>query len=317
MKRFFWGGLMFLNVVAASASDLVLWYQQPVSSAISSILATNKGQPALGLGGGKPSSFINEALAIGNGRMGGLIAGGTAHERIVLNEDSLWTGGENPGGNYNTMGEYQLLGDLLIDLPGHESVTDYRRDLDLGDSLAHVSYSVNGVKFSREYFCSHADGVLVVRLTADKPGSYTGDVELNDSHGAEIVAYKNHLTDAGTLTNGMKYEVRLNAINDGGTLQTNGPMLAFTNCDSLTLIVAAGTDYAMDYAKNYRGKDPRVRVTRQARTAAAKNYDMLKTAHEKDFHALFDRVALDLGKSSAEQIALAHRPAQSQSRHGG
>ncbi len=297
--------IIFLTTAwAASASDLVLWYQQPVSSAISTVLSTNKGQPALSLGGGKPSPFINEALAIGNGRLGGLIAGGTAHERIVLNEDSLWTGDENPGGDYDTMGAYQFLGDLFIHLPGHETVTDYRRDLDIGDALAHVSYSVNGVTFSREYFCSHADGVLVVRLTADQPGSYTGSIEWNDSHGAPTVAFKNHLTAAGALTNGLKYEIRLNALNDGGTLQTNGPTLAFTNCDSLTLVVAAGTDYAMDYTNHYRGEDPHARVTKESRRAAAKDYDLLKAAHEKDFHALFDRVALNLGTSSAGQTAL-------------
>ena len=296
--------IFFSHSGTVFASDLVLWYQQPVSSAVSTVLSTNQGQPALGLGGGKPSSFINEALAIGNGRLGGLIAGGTARERIVLNEDSLWTGDENPTGNYDTMGAYQYLGDLFIHLPGHENVTDYRRDLDIGEALAHVSYAANGVKYAREYFCSHADGVLVVRLTADRPGSYTGSVELLDSHGAPTAAYKNHLTDAGTLTNGLKYETRLNVINDGGTLHTNGQRLAFTDCDSLTLVFAAGTDYAMDFAKNYRGEDPHARVTKLARTAEAKSYDTLKAAHEKDFHSLFDRVALDLGRSSAGQTGL-------------
>ena len=94
------------------------------------------------------------------------------------------------------------------------------------------------------------------------------------------------------------------AIHAGGTLQANGSSLEFTNCDSLMLVVAAGTDYAMDYAKGYRGEDPHARVTKQAASAAAKNYDALKTAHENDFHSLFDRVALNLGKSSAGQTAL-------------
>ena len=89
----FAAALLFSTTAATVfGSDLMLWYQQPVSSAINTVLSTNKGQPALSLGAGKPSSFINEALAIGNGHIGGLIAGGTAHERIVLNEDSLWTG---------------------------------------------------------------------------------------------------------------------------------------------------------------------------------------------------------------------------------
>jgi alpha-L-fucosidase 2 len=131
----------------SSASDLVLWYRQPA-------VVT------------RTSPLINEALPIGNGHFGGLIAGGTAREQVVLDEDSLWLGGDNPSGNDNTMGSYQMLGSLFINLPGHENATDYRRHLDIGDALAHVSYSVNGVKYFREYFCSHADGVLVMRLIA-------------------------------------------------------------------------------------------------------------------------------------------------------
>ena len=278
--------LAFLGLVTVSAaSDLVLWYQQPA-------VAT------------RTSPLINEALPIGNSRIGGLIAGGTAREQVVLNEDSLWLGGDNPSGNDGTMGSYQVLGSVFISLPGHETVTGYRRDLDLGDSVAHVSYSVNDVKYSREYFCSHADGVLVIHLTADKPGSYTGSIELADSHGAKTVAEKNRLTDAGALNNRLKYEAQLLAINSGGTLRTNGLSLEFSNCDHLTFVIAAGTDYAMDYEKNYRGEDPHARVTKLLEGAAAKRYDALKAAHEKDFHALFDRVALNLGKSSLEQLAL-------------
>jgi alpha-L-fucosidase 2 len=276
----FWG-----TITISSASDLVLWYQQPA--------AVTRSSP-----------LINEALPIGNGHSGGLFAGGTAREQVVLDEDSLWLGGDNPSGNDNTMGSYQMLGSLLINLPGHENATDYQRDLDIGDALAHVRYSVKGVKYSREYFCSHADGVLVVRLTADKPGSYSGSIELNDSRGATIVADKNRLTDAGALNNGLKYEAQLEAANDGGSLQASGTALAFTHCNSLTLVVAAGTDYAMDYAKKYRGKDPHARVTKLVEKASGKNYDALKAAHEKDFHSLFNRVSLNVGKSSAEQIAL-------------
>ena len=81
----------------------------------------NRTAPPLSLAGGTASPFINEALPIGNGRIGGLIAGGTAREQIVLNEDSLWTGDENPSGNDGTMGAYQCLGNLFINLPGHEN----------------------------------------------------------------------------------------------------------------------------------------------------------------------------------------------------
>ena len=108
---------------------------------------------------------IDEALPVGNGRLGGLILGGPGIERIVLNEDSLWTGNANPSGDYgDDFGAYQKLGELLVTLPGHESPTHYRRDLDISRSLAHVSYELNGVHYQREVFASSPAQVLVVRF---------------------------------------------------------------------------------------------------------------------------------------------------------
>lgn len=77
---------------------------------------------------------MGEGLPLGNGRMGAMVFGGTAQERIQFNEDSLWTGDDNPSGDYGTMGGYQAFGDVHLSLPGHESATHYRRSLDLGDA---------------------------------------------------------------------------------------------------------------------------------------------------------------------------------------
>ena len=290
MKKLFSVAWMVLGAgTALNAGDLLLWYQQPVGSTFN----------------GTPPPFINEALPIGNGRLGGLIAGGTAREQIVLNEDSLWTGDENPSVNDNTMGAYQCLGNLFINLPGHENLANYRRDLDIGDALAHVSYESGGVNYRREYFCSHPDGVLVMRLTADRPGSYTGSIELSDAHGAQTVAGKNHLAFAGALNNGLKYETQLIGSRMAGRC-TNGATLEFKNCNGLTLIIAAGTDYAMDYSAKNRGADPHARVSKQVEIQAARpQISDLLNRHLQDYKALFNRVALNLGKSSnAPQLAL-------------
>ena len=115
-----------------------------------------------------------QALPIGNGRLGGMIFGGVETEQIQLNEDSLWTGDANLSGDYATMGAYQSWGDLFFELPGHGGCQDYRRQLDISEAVANVSYSSGGVRYRRETFCSYPDQVLVVRLTADKPGSHTG-----------------------------------------------------------------------------------------------------------------------------------------------
>ena len=273
---------VFSTSMVAFAGNLVLWYEQPVAQ----------------------GHFMDEALPLGNGRIGALISGGVGHENVVLNEDSMWSGDANTSGNYDTMGTYQMLGNLIINLPGQENYSAYHRDLDIGEALAHVSYEVNGIKFKREYFASHADGVLVIHLTADKPGSFSGSIELNDSRDTITLTQDKGLRLAGVLVNGLKYEAQLTALNDGGVLHTNGSNLEFHNCNSLTLLVAAGTDYIMDYARHYHSEDPHARVTTLVEHAAGKSYESLKAAHEKDFHALFDRMHFDLGKSSDEQVGL-------------
>ncbi|HEU5396157.1 MAG TPA: glycoside hydrolase family 95 protein [Verrucomicrobiae bacterium] len=303
MKKIFLLAITTCAALAVHGSDLQLWYEQPEGLMPLPVVTNASHTPSLA-GGGKSSKFIDEALPIGNGRIGGLIGGQVGQERIALNEDSLWTGDENPSGKYETMGAYQVLGNLSIDLPAQKDYSHYRRDLDIGDALAHVRYEANGVQFSREYFCSHADGVLVVRLTADKPGSYSGKIELKDSHGAGTVATGNRLSFSGALPNDLKYEALLAVEHDGGVLATNGDGIEFRNCDDLTLIFGAGTDYAFGYAEHYRGPDPHERVAGQVDHAAGKTYAALKAAHEKDFHSLFDRVSLDLGESSPEQRAL-------------
>jgi len=266
----------------ADNDKLVLWFQQPAKDPMS------------------------EALAIGNGLMGGLVFGEPARERICINESSLWTGDENPSGNYDTMGAYQVFGNVFINLRDQDAASNYRRDLDLGHALAHVEYECNGVRFSREFFCSHPAGVLAARFTASKRGRYTGSIEMNDAHNAKTVVSGNGMTVSGPLDNGLKYEWQMVVLHDGGALAaaSNGPALEFKDCDSLTLLLAAGTDYAMDGAKHFRGKDPHPRLTAQLDAAAQKSYGKLKAEHEQDFQALFRRVSLDLGESSPVQLGL-------------
>ena len=266
----------------ASAGELVLWYDRPAQD----------------------GKCMNEALPIGNGRLGGLVHGGPALERIVLNESSLWTGDENPSGKYETMGAYQCLGRLLVEIPAHRDVTAYRRELNLDQAVAKTSYQTGGVTFRREYFCSHPDDVLVVRLTADKPGSYTGTLALEDGHQSQAVATDGAITIGGKLINNLRYCTRLVVRNEGGSLAVTGQKLRFTGCDALTLFISAGTDYVRNYSKQWRGDDPQPRVEAFLKAASGKTYDTLMAAHQKDHQALFNRLKLDLGSSPADRLKL-------------
>jgi alpha-L-fucosidase 2 len=279
-----------------------------VGGVVNEPTTSSPGQPSLGLGGGKGSHAMNEALPIGNGRMGALLFGSPHCERISVNESSLWTGGENPSGNYDSMGAYQVLGNVLVNLPGQGTVTEYRRDLDLANALSHVSYSANGVNFQREFFCSHPAEVLVADFTANKKSSYIGSLELVDAHQAKIVADGNRITASGTLDNGMRFEWQVLVQHQGGSVSlvtdTNSTRLEFKDCDRLTLLIVAGTDFVFDHAKKYHGEDPHARLTAQMDAAAKKSFADLKAEHIKDYQTFFNRVSADFGSSSAAQIAL-------------
>jgi alpha-L-fucosidase 2 len=257
----------------ASAADLTLRYTQPASIT-------------------RNTSWEREALAIGNGRIGAMIFADLPRDRIQFNDITLWTGDEN------TAGAYQAFGNLYINLPSHSApYTDYQRSLSLEQGLATASYQKDGITYTRKYFASHPAQCIIIQLTADKPGAYTGDIELADMHNAKISADSNRLTAAGNLPNSLKYESQVLVQNHGGTLSVTDNKIAFSNADSLTLILGAGTSYVLDYSRKFLGEDPHVKLTAQVAQAAQKSFDQLYADHQKDYLALFNRVKLDLGSN--------------------
>ncbi len=266
---------------ASPPKHLTLWYKQPAKK------------------------WMTEALPIGNGSLGAMIFGGLDTERIQFNEDSLWTGDENPSGNYKTMGAYQTFGDVTIELTGGQSdCRDYRRQLNIHEAVAGVTYTAGGVRYRREYFASYPDQVMVFRLTADRPGRYTGAVRLTDAHEATIAAAEGRLTASGALKNGLAYEAQVLVVNEGGSVQAADGAVGFRDADGLTIILAAGTNYADRYEQKWRGPHPHERLTQQVNAAAAKPYETLRARHVKDYQRLFNRVALDVGRTEEQVAAL-------------
>ena len=278
---------LFLSAIAVSVAPAeesspgrcVLWYSAPAKN------------------------WEKEALPIGNGRLGGMIFGGVEKEQIQLNEDSLWTGDENPSGNYGSMGGYQTLGNLFIELAGQSTPNQYRRELDIREAIAAVEYTAGGVKFKREYFSSYPDQILVARFTADRPGSYTGKISLTDAHDAKITAVKDKITASGKLDNELQYETQLLVLNQGGSIAADDGAIRLTKVDSLTILLAADTDYVGSYKKGWRQEHPHELLNKQLAVAAEKPYDALRLDHVKDHQGLFNRVDLDTGESD-ERIAV-------------
>ena len=257
---------------------------------------------------GKPAvDWQKDVFPLGNGRLGCAIYGTVEKEHIQFNVDSLWTGDENPRAGYKTpgMGDYQNFGDLHIELGGKAKTTKYRRELDISKALSRVSYLQDGVQFLRETFASQPDQVIVSRMTANAKGKYTGRIVLDGGREEKTTVGDNHMTFSGTLPNGMEYEARLIVAIEGGSIKPDGDALVFSGCDSLTVTLAAGTSYVMNYAKGFKGINPHALVTKQAEAAAGRSWADLLARHVKDHQSLYNRVTVDLGKTSDAQLAMA------------
>lgn len=173
--------------------------------------------------------------------------------------------------------------------------TAYRRELDIASAIHTVAYSKDGVAFKREGFASHPDQVLVLRYSADKPGRHSKMIRLTDTHKATINAAGNKITTVGKLANGMEYEAQLLVLAEGGSVAVHGDAIKVSGADTVTLLLAAGTSFANDPMKNWRGENPHESVTQRLEKAAKKSFAQLRQAHVSDYQNLFNRCRLDLG----------------------
>lgn len=172
---------------------LQLWYQQPARQWI-------------------------EALPVGNGRLGAMVFGHPTHERIQLNEESLWAGTrinnnnpkalahldrirqlllndqneealelaqENLLGTPPRIRSYQTLGDLFLDFELDSNlVENFKRDLDLTSGIATTNFSLNGAHFTREVFVSAPDDMTIIHLSSEEPLSF--NIQLSRKQDAQI-----------------------------------------------------------------------------------------------------------------------------------
>jgi alpha-L-fucosidase 2 len=294
---------------------------------------------ALSLWYRQPATRWEEALPVGNGRIGAMIFGHVTSERLQLNEDTLWGGGPydpvNPearaalpqvrqlifDGKYSDAGKlinakvishpsgqmpYETAGDLMLTFPDSASVENYRRDLNLDTAVTTVEYSDGGTRFTRQVFASPADQVIVVHLTADKKGSIsfaagfkTPQKVVLETESGNTLVMRGTNAAVSGIKGALKFQVRARVLAEGGTISTNFDAVAVTNADSVTILIAAATSY-----KNYQdvSGDPEAVVKGQIAAAAKKKFDKLLAAHTKEHQRLFRRVALDVGTSDAMKL---------------
>lgn len=237
-----------------------------------------------------PQGWEQQALPIGNGRLGAMLFGQVARDRLQFNDITLWTG------DAQTMGAYQPFGDVRLTLDGADApVQAYRRELDIARAEHRLRYTQAGVRFERVALASHPAQLIAWRLTADRPGRYHGRIALTDRHGATLQAAGRSITAVGRLANGLAYASELRLLPEGGRVTVDGNELVFTGCTALTVLLAAGTSFD-------DGRPPLPRV--QAQLAAAPAWPALQAAHRRDVQRLLGRMQLDLGTSAPERRAL-------------
>ena len=272
----------------AAPGNLVLWYDRPATD------------------------WQKEALPLGNGNLGCMVFGGIENEHIQFNHDALWVGSEQ-----NT-GAYQAFGDINIEF-GHDGEMDYRRELDISKAVHTVTYSSKGTKYKREYFVSAPAQVMVFRFTADRDNAYSGTITLTDAHDAVVVAKGKRLTASGNTEKHQSYidnedpwgnplilnfESQLLVINEGGKVHSDGNSISFRDCNSLMVLVSAGTDYLNQRARGWTGEHPHKRITANLDAASKNSFDDLLRDHVKDYQSLFNRLSIDIGETEADKLEL-------------
>lgn len=320
------------------------------------------------------TNWENQALPMGNGHLGGMVFGAVDVDVIVVNEETLWSGGpgKNPdydGGHANTpeenhralqrvrnalqakmsdftakhaarinkagkviatnyapedpalradiqrlmgdpkdFGSYQQLSAICM---GYDSAvkaryTHYSRELDIDRAVLKTNYRREGTDHERAYFVSHPDQVMVIRLTADSPGSITrtfwltspqDSIRVHADNG--VITLEGKPADHGD--DGLKFAQQLMVIPTGGTMRADADKIRVVGADEVVVITAAATNYqqSMDDRFNYfSDADPRATVEQRLAAAARKSYEELLDAHVQDYKSLYDRMAVSLGEAA-------------------
>ncbi len=235
-----------------------------------------------------PAGIWEEALPVGNGRLGAMVFGNVFRERIQLNEESIWYGGSvhrrNPDGiRYLpeirkallegriseaekmmvrslsgcpvSMHPYQPLGDIILHFDGQGEPSNYIRSLDLETACAEVQYTLGEVTFTREVFVSAPADCMVIRISADHPGSISFDALLTRSpidgfqqsgryyDGVGKLGRDGILLHGNLGRGGYEFAMALRAKTRGGTVEVIGETLCVENADEVILTFTADCTY--------------------------------------------------------------------------
>lgn len=316
----------FCGKVAAQ-SDHILWYKQS-------------------------ADYFEESLVLGNGKMGATVFGGVDSDKIYLNDITLWSGepvnaNMNPEAyknlpairealkneNYKLAEElnkklqgknsesYAPLGTLLINHKNQGKAINYYRELDVSNATSRISYEIDGVKFTREYFVSAPDKILIIRLTSSKKGALNFDINSNSLLKFKTETRGNMLSMNGSAPihenpgyqvipafllekeRGTRFTSLIKIKNTDGTITNSTSSLELKNGTEALIYVSIATSFnGFDKNPATQGLNDKAIALENLNKAFAKSFDKLKQTHITDYQKFYNRVALNLGKTEAPNL---------------
>ncbi len=210
---------------------------------------------------------------------------------------------ENKEGEWAGFGAYQSFGDLYILTKQEGEVSNYSRQLDLGNSLGKVSYTAGAVNHKRTYFASYPKRALVLHFENDAKEGVDYEVKLTSLHKKKTIHLDgNELVMRGTLeNNGMEYESRIFFDAGNAKMSFEDGAVKISSAQSVKLYLTAATDYLNEYPV-YKGRDFEGLNRETISAIASDNYHHILKEHITDYQTLFNRVMLDLGSTEAAKF---------------
>ncbi len=323
---------------------------------VSAAIFVGAQEGSLSLRYSAPAAEWSDALPVGNGSMGAMVFGGVKKERIQFNHDTLWAGeprsyarqgavaalpqlkrllfeGRQKEAEKLAMDKfmsdplrqapYQPFGDLWIEFSHGDAAADYRRELDLDGAVVSARYVIDGVTHQRSVFASFPDGVIAVRIEADKPGMVAFSAALSTPHrqrpkvaklDERTLALTGAVDDAKSKDIVFKgvtgFEARVRVVTEGGSVAVTGDAIEVAGADAAVLYLTGATTYA-----NYQSltAEPSTQCAAVLKGIEDKSYERILRDHQADHRGLFRRVTLNLGGGRSAALTTDRRLAGYQS----
>ncbi len=275
----------------------------------------------------QPAVKWEEALPVGNGRIGGMIYGDPQREKIQFNEETLWTGEPH---EYQHIGAhkyldtirellfagkqgeadqiagkelmseplrqkaYQPFGDLIIEMTDLGDVNDYYRALDLNEAIAKVDFTADGFQYHREVWVSYPDQVMAINLTVDGKKKLNFDLAFASPHaGYDVEGSGEGLKLKVKVENGILEGEALAWIHDtDGQIEIKQNHIQVRNASSALILMSVATSF-QDY--QHVDADPSLACRDIYNKLRNKKLRSIKNDHLRDYKEIFDRFSIDFG----------------------